>query len=129
MQTQNNNSEKTNDQSCLSAVSSSLDLLHGSIWNETPSLIYEDENELFDEGSGYRKIEKMLIPDPPQLNDVLKWHSSKGRDKYSHFEVNNGEGYFSIYDGEETESIAWDLSKPRLLDQSEELISWLAELL
>ena len=63
------------------------------------------------------------------LNDVLKWHSSNGRDKYSHFEISKGEAYFSIYDGEETESIIWDLSKPYLKDQSKELLEWLADLL
>jgi hypothetical protein len=63
------------------------------------------------------------------LNDVLKWHSSNGRDKYSHFEVSKGEAYFSIYDGEETESLVWDLSKPFLKDQSNELLEWLADLL
>jgi hypothetical protein len=63
------------------------------------------------------------------LNDVLKWHSSNGRDKYSHFEISKGEAYFSIYDGEETESLVWDLSKPFLKDQSNELLEWLADLL
>ena len=63
------------------------------------------------------------------LNDVLKWHSLNGRDKYSHFEVSKGEAYFSIYDGEETESIVWDLSKSNLKDQSKDLIDFLSELL
>ena len=63
------------------------------------------------------------------LNDVLIWHSSNGRDKYSHFEVSKTEAYFCIYDGEEKESIIWDLSKPYLKDQSEDLINFLTELL
>ena len=63
------------------------------------------------------------------LNDVLGWHSSKGRDKYSHFEVSKEEAYFSIYDGEESESIVWDLKKPYLIDQSSELLEWLENLI
>lgn len=88
----------------------------------------------FDEKDGnprdcYYPKDLKLLGKPIMLNDVLKWHSMDGRDKYSHFEVSKTEAYFSIYDGEETESIIWDLSKPLLKDQSEELISWLAELL
>ena len=63
------------------------------------------------------------------LNDVLEWHSLNGRCKYSHFEVSKGEAYFSIYDGEENESINWDLSKLKLSDQSEELINFLHDLI
>lgn len=65
----------------------------------------------------------------PLLNDVLEWHSLNGRCKYSHFEVSKGEAYFSIYDGEENESINWDLSKLKLSDQSEELIDFLHDLI
>ena len=65
----------------------------------------------------------------PLLNDVLEWHSSNGIDKYSHFEVSKGEAYFSIYDGEENESIIWDLSKSKLSDQSPELINFLHDLI
>ena len=53
---------------------------------------------------------------------------SNGIDKYSHFEVSKGEAYFSIYEGEETESIVWDLSKQYLKDQSPELLEWLSTL-
>jgi hypothetical protein len=42
--------------------------------------------------------------------------------------VSKGEAYFSIYDGEESDSITWDLSKMHLHEQSNELIEWLAEL-
>jgi hypothetical protein len=69
-----------------------------------------------------------ILGKEPQLNDVLSWHSSNGIDKYSHFEVSKGEAYFSIYEGEETESIVWDLSKQYLKDQSPELLEWLSTL-
>lgn len=88
----------------------------------------------FDEKDGnprdcYFPKDLKLLGKAIMLNDVLKWHSYNGRDKYSHFEISKGEAYFSIYDGEEAESIIWDLSKPLLKDQSQELISWLADLL
>lgn len=75
-----------------------------------------------------KKLKKSIGSENVLLNDVLKWHSSNDRDKYSHFEVSNGEAYFSVYDGEEHVSIFWDLSKLALENQSEELINWLAEL-
>ena len=116
-------------QSCQTDVSRSLlDKVCGSIYNEIPSLVYDDEFEQYDEGSGFRITEKTVGCEPPKLNDVLKWHSSNGRDKYSHFEVSKGEAYFSIYDGKESESIIWDLSKIHLHEQSNELIEWLADL-
>lgn len=105
-----------------------LDKVCGSIYREIPLLVYDDEFEQFDEGSGLRLTHKSLGCEPPKLNDVLKWHSSNGRDKYSHFEVLKGEAYFSIYDGEESDSIVWDLSKVFLHEQSNELIEWLAGL-
>ena len=115
--------------SCQTNVSRSLlDKVCGSIYNEIPSLVYDDEFEQYDEGSGFRITEKTVGCEPPKLNDVLKWHSSNGRDKHSHFEVSKGEAYFSIYDGEESESIIWDLSKVHLHEQSNELIEWLADL-
>lgn len=119
------NNLEQNPQSCQTR--SLLDKVCGSIYNEIPSLVYDDEFEQFDEGSGFRLVHKTVVPEPPKLNDVLKWHSN-GRDKYSHFEVSKGEGYFSIYDGEESYSIVWDLSKVFLHEQSNELIEWLAEL-
>ena len=70
-----------------------------------------------------------IIGHEPLLNHVLEWHSLNGRDKYSHFEVSKGEAYFSIYDGEENESINWDLSKSKLSDQSKELIDFLHDLI
>lgn len=62
-----------------------------------------------------------VIGQPIKLNDVLLWHSLDKRDKYSHFEVHNGEGYFCIYDGEGNESLVWTLSSFLLADQSEKL--------
>jgi len=70
----------------------------------------------------------LIVGKEPMLNDVLLWHSSNSIDKYSHFEVSKGEAYFSIYDGEKTESLVWNLSKPYLKDQSSELIEWLSTL-
>lgn len=77
----------------------------------------------------FKELQKSIGCESPLLNDVLKWHSSKGRDKYSHFEVSEGEAYFSIYDGEETDSIIWNLNFVALENQSEELIEWLSELI
>ena len=77
----------------------------------------------------YGTINFTIIGHEPLLNDVLEWHSLNGRCKYSHFEVSKGEAYFSIYDGEENESINWDLSKLKLSDQSEELIDFLHDLI
>lgn len=118
-----------NQKSCHTAIcKNSLDMVCASIYNEIPSLLYDDEFEQYDEASGLRLTHKAVVPEPPKLNDVLKWHSSNGRDKYSHFEISKGEGYFSIYDGEEPESIVWDLSKVHLHEQSEKLIEWLVTL-
>lgn len=75
-----------------------------------------------------KKLQESIGCETPILTDVLKWHSSNGRDKYSHFEVHKGEAYFSIYDGEENDSIVWDLSFAALENQSQELIEWLSEL-
>lgn len=80
------------------------------------------------DGYDYYLTDFELIGKDLALNDVLLWHSSNGVDKYSHFEVSKGEAYFSIYEGEETESIVWDLSKQYLKDQSPELIEWLSTL-
>lgn len=122
------NKEQTTQPSQLNVGRSILDNVCGSIWNEIPSLVYDDEFELYDEASGFRITHKTKVPEPPMLNHVLKWHSSNGRDKYSHFEVSKGEARFLIYDGEEGYSIVWDLSKLHLHEQSDELIEWLAEL-
>lgn len=75
------------------------------------------------------KLNESIGDDNPTLSQVLKWHSSNGRNKYSHFEVSKGEAYFSIYDGEESDSIAWNLNFEELENQSEQLIEWLAELI
>lgn len=74
------------------------------------------------------RVKYKIIGHPIKLNDVLEWHSKEGRDKYSHFEVSKGEAYFSIYDGEETDSIIWDLSSVFLADQSDELKKFLNNL-
>ena len=63
------------------------------------------------------------------LGDVLLWHSYKDRSKYSHFEVFPFAAFFSIYDSENGYELNWDLKKPYLEDQSEELISWLTTLI
>lgn len=75
-----------------------------------------------------KKLQESIGCENPQLTDVLKWHSSNGRDKYSHFKVSEGQAYFSIYDGEEHDSIVWDLNFPALTFQSKELIEWLSDL-
>lgn len=74
------------------------------------------------------KLQQSIDCETPLLHDVLKWHSSNGRDKYSHFEVSYGVAYFSIYDGEDNDDIIWDLSYVALANQKQELIDWLAEL-
>ena len=63
------------------------------------------------------------------LSDVLLWHSSNSRDKYSHFGVFKGEGYFSLYDSEITYTITWDLTKSKLSEQSEKIIEFLNNLI
>ncbi|HSE99953.1 MAG TPA: hypothetical protein VLA48_03570 [Nitrososphaeraceae archaeon] len=73
----------------------------------------------------YYPKELELVGKPIMLNDVLLWHSTNGRDLYSHFEVNMGQGVFRVYDSEESYSIIWDLEHPFLTDQSEELIEFL----
>lgn len=69
-----------------------------------------------------------LVGKEIMLNNVLYWHSLNGRNKYSHFDVSYGEGYFMIYDGKKNGSLLWDFSKPYLKDQSEELIKFLCDL-
>ena len=91
-------------------------LIHAVGLDTSSVLIYTDDDFI-------------IIGHEPLLNDVLEWHSLNGRCKYSHFEVSKGEAYFSIYDGEENESINWDLSKLKLSDQSEELINFLHDLI
>lgn len=76
-----------------------------------------------------KKLNESIGNDNPTLSQVLKWYSTNRRDKYSHFEVSNGEAYFSIYDGEESESIIWDLKFEELKNQSEKLIEWLENLI
>ncbi len=80
------------------------------------------------ENYNFKKLQQSIGCGTPLLNDVLKWHSQNGRDKYSHFEVSKGEAYFSIYDGEENDSIVWDLNFAALENQSDKLIEWLSEL-
>lgn len=89
--------------------------------------LYNGEVDVFDY-EYFTNQQITIYGKEPMLNDVLLWHSQNGNDKYSHFEVSKGEAYFSIYDGEETESLIWDLSKPYLKDQNSELIEWLSTL-
>lgn len=70
----------------------------------------------------YYPIDLTLIGLEPTLNDVLLWFNIK-KYKYAHFESY----YFSIYNGEEYETIDWDLTNPYLKNQSEELIRFLFE--
>lgn len=69
-----------------------------------------------------------LVGKPITLNDVLIWHSTNGRDLYSHFEVGMGQGVFRVYDSDESYSIIWNLQSPFLADQSEELINFLNDI-
>jgi hypothetical protein len=103
--------------------------LENSIWSELSETVYYDTNVDFDEGSGILYQYFIPMPDDPMLNNVLKWHSLKGRNKYSHFEVSGGNGRFEIYDSEEGYSLDWDLSKNLLKHQSDELIEFLHELI
>ena len=79
--------------------------------------------------SYYYPMSVELIGKEPMLNDVLAWHCTEGRNKYSRFEAVKSEGYFFIYDGEETYSVSWNLQKPYLKDQSVELIDFLYSLI
>ncbi len=86
------------------------------------------------EGQGFTKYRNLnefdsytIIGQEIQLIHVLKWHSLF-YSKYSHFEVHNGESYFCVYDGEETESIVWNLNENLLKNQSKELIDFLFNL-
>ncbi|MEF9476764.1 hypothetical protein OWR28_02475 [Chryseobacterium sp. 1B4] len=100
------------------------------IWNKLPRLIYEDEFELFDESNGYRHTEKLLIPEPPMLNDVIDWLSFTAKSELViDFYGGIGEvvcergGYY-------ISSLAkWNLSEPYLKDQSPELINFLHSLI
>ena len=88
----------------------------------------------FDEKDGsprdcYYPKDLKMIGKNIMLNDVLKWHSMNDRKKYSHFEVTKNDAYFVVYDSEETYMVFWDLSKPFLKDQSNDLLEWLASLL
>ena len=77
----------------------------------------------------YYPLSCELVGHEPMLNDILAWHSNKGRNKYSHFEAVKSEGYFFIYDGEENCYVTWNLEKPYLKDQSDELINFLYSLI
>lgn len=114
-----------------------LEELTREIWERLPRLIYEDEHELFDESNGYRHTEKLLIPEPPMLNDILEWHNDY-YSKNSHFEVEtfSAEGvkysigcFYSYDSDDEIEKYFWNLSKIYLKDQSPELIKFLHSLI
>ena len=129
--TQNNNKIQDNTQSLQVAVSSSLDLLHESIWKEIPSLIYEDEIELYDENSGFRQIDKMQIPEPPMLNNVLAFIKIK-REESINLKCSNIVKLFNVKEIAIIRNQVldyWDLSKPYLKDQNEQVISCLAKFL
>lgn len=105
-----------------------LEELTREIWNKLPRLIYEDEFELFDESNGYRQTEKLLIPEPPMLNDVLEWINDLTEDMANI----NSEGviYFTNYWNNPSDKVSnWDLSKSYLKDQSPELIKFLHSLI
>jgi hypothetical protein len=94
------------------------------VYNKNP------QNPKFD--SLFKKIKEDLnLSDISfvKLNHVIKWHSLNGRDKYSHFEISKGEAYFSIYDGDEKDSIIWNLDDEFLHTQSQELIEFLHDLI
>jgi hypothetical protein len=118
-------------ESCLASVSSSLDSLHGAIWNLIPTLIYDDEFELYDESNGFRITEKTKIADPPMLNDVLAFIKIK-RDESINIKCSNIVKSFNVKEiGIIRNQVLdyWDLSKPYLKDQNEQVISCLAKLL
>lgn len=76
----------------------------------------------------YKLLQYSIGTDTPFLNDVLQWYSS-GRNKNSQFNVSNGKAYFSIYDGDESNIIVWDLSINSLINQEPKLINWLSTLI
>lgn len=88
------------------------------------------------DGYDYEFSDFELIGKEITLSDVLLWHSAEGRDSSSRFEVFEGKAMFLLYDVEEyrsvcyfeTKRIDWDLSKPYLKDQSNELIEWLSSI-
>jgi len=68
----------------------------------------------------------------PMLNDVLEWLHNKYEtyrrhtiDTYGHLNIN----YRYSYGDEVVQMSSWDLSKPYLKDQSNELIDYLAGLI
>lgn len=112
-------------------VSSSLDLLHASIWNEIPTLIYDDEFELYDESNGFRVVDKQKVAEPPMLNDVLAFIKIK-REESINLKCSNIVKLFNVKEiGIIRNQVLdyWDLSKPYLKDQNEQVISCLAKLL
>lgn len=113
------------------AVSSSLDLLHGAICNLIPTLIYDDEFEQYDESNGFRIVEKNKLAEPPMLNDVLAFIKIKREESMS-LKCSNIVKLFNVKEiGIIKNQVLdyWDLSKPYLKDQNEQVISCLAKLL
>lgn len=112
-----------------------LEQLTADIWEKLPRLIYEDEFELFDESNGYRHTEKLLIPEPPMLNDVLEWLTILNLDNITvefsnqEFCIAKDNSQVDHYDDDDFEGVIWDLSKPYLKDQSPELIDFLHSLI
>jgi hypothetical protein len=90
-------------------------------------LVYNDNDESYcsvsDISGKFYSLDKYIIGREIMLNDVLLWFKIQEY-KYGHFESH----YFCIYNSEEkTEPIEWDLTKPYLKDQSQELIDFLLE--
>jgi hypothetical protein len=111
--------DKMIDKETQQSVSCVLEFF-GSV--EYSILYYNHTLDSFGSYSTNRPFEN-IIGKEPMLNDVLAWFKLS-KYKYAHFEDN----YFSIYNSDEKcEPIEWDLSKPYLKDQSEELVDFLCE--
>lgn len=91
--------------------------------SSTYSVIYH--NSEIDHFGRFDKKQPLgkIIGKEPMLNDVLAWFKLS-KYEYAHFEGH----YFLIYNGDEKcDPIEWDLSKPYLKDQSEQMIDFLYE--
>jgi hypothetical protein len=90
-------------------------LTYRNVW-EYPETVKKDYN---------------VIGREPMLNDVLEWLSNHVNEYYSYSIGSHGYlmecALFSEWDYKD--DLKWDLSKPYLRDQSQELIDYLAELI
>ena len=107
-------------------IPTALHKLAASIYKDISNISHKHEFNGYDE---LDSIQKLFIRETIQLNNVLLWHSMNNRNKYSHFEIINGSGFFIDYDGDDTQTFIWDLTIPYLHEQSESLIEYLAELI